>query len=259
MSTTHAESLSIERIFASPNLSGPTLTRAKIAPNGSRVTFLKGRENDREQLDLWEYHIADREQRLLVDSTQLVPEEGELSTEEKARRERQRIAGLKGIVSYNWSPDGQALLFPLGGDLYHLRLGESQKVARLTQTEAFETDPKVSPQGKFVAFIREQNIYVVDIDSGEERQLTRDGSGQIKNGMAEFVAQEEMDRDTGYWWSPDDRKIAFLQVDESPVAITKRYEIDADDFRVVDQRYPYTGTPNVTLHRERRNSVGRSR
>ncbi len=242
-----AETLTIERIFDSPNLSGPSVMRPKISPDGERVTFLKGRDDDREQLDLWEYHIAEQRERMLVDSTKLVPDEGELSEEEKARRERQRIAGLKGIVSYDWAPDGKALLFPLGGDLYHVALTVPQKVTRLTQTDAFETDPQISPTGKFVSFVREQNLFVVEIDTGQERQLTADGGGVIKNAMAEFVAQEEMGRNTGYWWSPDDAKIAYLRVDETPVAITKRYEIDADDFRVIDQRYPYTGTANVTL------------
>ncbi|MEM9304313.1 MAG: S9 family peptidase, partial [Pseudomonadota bacterium] len=203
-------------------------------------------EDDAFRLDLWEYNVADRELRRLVDSTAVVPEEGELSEEEKARRERQRIAGLTGIVAYDWAPDGQRLMFPLGGDLYihELATGDARQ---LTQTDAFETDPQVSPLGSHVAFIRDQDLFVVNVASGEERALTADGEGIRKNGMAEFVAQEEMDRDTGYWWAPDDAHIAFLQVDESPVPITQRYEIYASDVRVIDQRYPYAGADNVRV------------
>ena len=61
--------------------------------------------------------------------------------------------------------------------------------------------------------------------------------------MAEFIAQEEMDRDTGYWWSPDERHIALARVDESPVAEVERFEIQATGASIVRQRYPATGTP----------------
>ncbi len=245
-SFTMAETLTIERIFDEPSLDGPTLRQPKLAPDGSRVTFLREKADDAQQLDLWEYHIADRTTRMLVDSRALLPEEAELSEEEKARRERQRIAGLRGIVAYDWASDAERLLFPLGGDLhvYELATGEARQ---LTRTDAFETDPQVSPDGRHVAFIRDQNLFVVSVANGEERALTTDGGGVIKNGMAEFVAQEEMDRDTGYWWSPDASQIAFLRVDESPVPVTQRYEIYADDVRVVPQRYPYAGADNVLL------------
>src|SRR5690606_12624580 len=158
-------------------------------------------------------------------------------------------AGLSGIIEYDWSDDGHSLLFPLGGDIFVYRLGVAadKAVTQLTDSDAFDTDARFSPKGNHVSFIRNQNIYVVSVDDGGERQLTFDGQGTIKNGMAEFVAQEEMDRDTGYWWSPDEQHIAFLQVDESPVSITKRYEINADNIEVIEQRYPYTGEANVTL------------
>ncbi len=241
-----ADPLSIERIFASPAISGPDMRALQLSPAGDRVTFLQGKPEDREQLDLWEYHIADQATRLLVDSRLLVPEPETLSAAEQARRERQRLAGWRGIVAYQWSAAGGALLFPLNGDLYFYDLAAA-RVKRLTDTAAFETDPQLSPDGKQVAFIRHQNIFVIDIASGVERQLTMDGRDRIHNGVAEFVAQEEMDRDTGYWWSPDSRRIAFIQFDENPVEITQRYEIDADSVTVVEQRYPYTGTPNVKL------------
>ena len=241
-----AEKLTIERIFDEPSLDGPTLRKPKLAPDGSRVTFLREKEDDAEQLDLWEYHVGEGKLRLLVDSRQLLPAGEQLSDEEKARRERQRIAGLKGIVEYDWAPDSQGLLFPLGGDLYYYDLA-SRQPRQLTDSDAFETDPQVSPGGRYVAFVRDQDLYVVEIATGREQRLTHDGGGVIRNAMAEFVAQEEMDRDTGYWWAPGDTKIAFLQVDESPVAVTQRYEIHADELKVIDQRYPYTGTPNVRL------------
>ncbi|MEA5668216.1 S9 family peptidase, partial [Stenotrophomonas sp. MH1] len=112
-----AEKLTLEAITGNAPLTGPTLMKPKVAPDGSRVTFLRGKDSDRNQLDLWEYDIASGQTRLLVDSKVVLPGEETLSDAEKARRERQRIAALSGIVDYQWSPDAKSLLFPLGGEL----------------------------------------------------------------------------------------------------------------------------------------------
>ena len=168
------EPLTLQRIFASPALEGVQPRELEIAPDGSRVTFLRGKEDDRNRLDLWEYHVADRETRLLVDSAKVLPDEGELSDEEKARRERERIAQFSGIVDYQWTGDASALLLPLGGDVYLYRLGGGD-VRRVTDTEAFETDAKLSAGGRYVSFIRDQDLWVAELSSGRERALTRDG------------------------------------------------------------------------------------
>jgi dipeptidyl-peptidase-4 len=244
-----AADLTLERIFASPALGGSTPAQLKVAPDGQRVTFLRGKPDQQFEMDLWEYRVADGRTRLLVDSRVLAPEAGELSDAEKARRERQRIAALSGIVEYQYSPDGKKLLFPLNGELYLYDLNPRAKtpVRQLTRGGGFATDPKVSPRGGFVSFVRAQNLWVIDLASGTERQLTHDGAGEISNGVAEFVADEEMDRHTGYWWAPDDAAIAFTRVDESKVPIQKRFEIYADRTEVVEQRYPAAGQANVTV------------
>ena len=246
MGVQDSKPLEIERLYSAPDLDGPAPRGVKISPDSARVTFLKAKETDALQLDLWEYNLADGVERLLVDSTELIEGPEQLSEEELARRERLRIVGQRGIVSYQFSPDGGRLLFPLGGDLYLYDLG-SRETRRLTETDAGETDPKFSETGRYVSFVRDQDLFVIDLDSFEERQLTNDGGGVIRNGMAEFIAQEEMDRYTGYWWSPDDTAIAFMRVDESPVQIAERFEIYAEDFKVYEQRYPATGTPNAIV------------
>ncbi|MEW9799384.1 S9 family peptidase [Alteromonas sp. CYL-A6] len=240
-----AESLNIERIFASPSLDGNAPRSLAVSPDGERVTFLKGKDTDYEQLDLWEYHIGSGETRMLFDSAKLTDGKEELSDEEKARRERMRLSGT-GIVSYQWSDDGKALLFPLGGDVFYYRLGD-KNAQQLLNTDAFETDIKLSPKGNYISFIRDQNLFIKHIASGEERAVTTEGGGTIKFGMAEFVAQEEMGRMTGYWWSPDESHIAFTRVDEAPVEVITRSEIYADDIKTITQRYPKAGTPNVTV------------
>lgn len=244
-SVLHAKELTIDRIFASPSLDGDAPRNLQVSPDGQRVTFLKGKKADYNQLDLWEYHIPSGETRMLFDSTALQQGAAELSDEEKARRERMRLSG-SGIVSYQWSKDGKALLFPMGGDVFYHELGKNG-AKQLLNTDAFETDIKLSPKGNYISFIRDQNLYIKHIASGKEVAITEDGGGDIKYGMAEFVAQEEMSRMTGYWWSPDESHIAFTRVDEAPVDIITRSEIYAESIKTIEQKYPAAGTPNVAI------------
>lgn len=247
--TAHAGKLTLDAITGPLPLSGPTLMKPKIAPDGSQVGFLRGKDSNRNQLDLWSYDIGSGQTRMLVDSKVVLPGEETLSDEEKARRERQRIAAMTGIVDYQWSPDAQTLLFPLGGELYLYDLHKQGRAAvrQLTHGEGFATDARLSPKGGFVSFIRDRNLWVIELASGRQVQLTSDGSATIGNGVAEFVADEEMDRHTGYWWAPDDSAIAFARIDESPVPVQQRYEMYADRTEVIKQRYPAAGDANVRV------------
>ncbi|QGW66758.1 prolyl oligopeptidase family serine peptidase [Lysobacter soli] len=241
--------LTLEALAGDAPLSGPSLMKAKVSPDGKRVTFLRGKDSNKNRLDLWAYDIASGQTAKLVDADDILPGDEVLSDEEKARRERQRIAALSGIVDYQWAPDGRSLLFPLGGELYLYDLAKTGKsaVRKLTNGEGFATDPKLSPRGGFVSFVRNRNLWVIDLASGKSIQLTRDGSDVIGNGVAEFVADEEMNRHTGYWWAPDDSAIAFARIDETPVPVQKRYEVYPDRTEVVEQRYPAAGDRNVLV------------
>jgi dipeptidyl-peptidase 4 len=244
-----AEKLPLERLFAAPDLNGPTLRGVKISPDGKLIAYLKARDDDKDRFDLWAYDVARARHRLLVDSRTLAGADKELSAEEEARRERQRTAALSGIVEYAFAPDSRQLLIPLNGDLYVYDLARkpAEAVRRLTSTEGYETDARFSPHSRYVSFVRDQNLYVIDLTDGRERAITRDGGGLVSYGMAEFIAQEEMDRDTGYWWSPDERRIVLARVDETPVAEVERFEIQATGARIVRQRYPSTGTANARV------------
>ncbi len=246
---TESPRLTIDRLYASPSLSGPSPRGVKFSPDGQRVTFLKARESDSSRYDLWQFDVATGEQSLLVDSQILEPEDVELSEEEKALRERKRIAGSKGIVDYDWGT-ADTILVPIGGDLHLVELSEDGADARqLTETEAFEYDARVSPRGNYVSFVRDGAVYMIDLASGEETQITPDAEpdNAISYGVAEFVAQEEMSRYTGYWWSPDERYIAFTKVDESTVDVIERFDIAAEETTVIDQRYPRAGRPNAIV------------
>jgi dipeptidyl-peptidase-4 len=239
-----AGDLPLERVFQSPALSGPMPRAAKLSPDGRFVTLLKNRPEDKDRYDLWAIDTATSVERMLVDS-QKVGTGGAISEEEKMRRERARIAGTKGITEYKWAPDSKSILVPIDGDLYQATL--DGHVRRLTNTAATEIDPKVSESGRYLSFLRDQNLFVMDAATGQEQALTTDGGKTLSWGAAEFVAQEELGRDTGYWWSPDDRYIAVARVDESPVAVVKRAAIGASGTELIEQRYPAAGTKNAIV------------
>ena len=244
-----AEKLTLERLFAAPDLSGPSLRGVEISPDGKLIAYLRAREDDKDRFDLWAFDVRASRDRLLVDSRTLAGADRALSPEEEARRERQRTSAYSGIVEYSFAPDSRHLLIPLNGDLYVYDLARkpAEAVRRLTTTEAYETDARFSPRSHFVSFVREQNLYVIDLATGEERAITREGGDLVSFGMAEFIAQEEMDRDTGYWWSPDERHIALARVDETAVPEVERFEIQAVGATVVRQRYPAAGARNARV------------
>jgi len=239
-----AEKLTLDRIYGEAPLAGASVRNLRVSPDGERVTFLRARADDQYRLDLWEYNTKSKATARLVDSLQLVPNE-ELSLEEKARRERARTAGLSGILNYYWSPDGKRLLVPIGGDLYLVDAAKPEAARKVASGNVI--DPKISPRGRYVSFVRNQNLVVIDLTTGAERQLTVDGKGTVHNGEAEFIAQEEMDQHTGYYWAPDDSQIAYRRYDDAPVPVVRRFEIFADRTEVIDQHYPAAGDPNVAI------------
>lgn len=239
-----AQDLTLERLFQSPSLQGAAPRRPRLSPDGRLATVLRNRAEDRERYDLWAVDTATGEARMLVDSAK-IGTGGPISEEEKMRRERARIAGTKGIVTYDWAPDGRSILVPIDGDLY--LAGLDGDIRRLTRTEATELDAQVSEAGRYLSFVRDSNLHVIDLASGQERQLTSDGGGALSWGSAEFVAQEEMKRTEGHWWSPDDRYLAVARVDESGVRTVTRAAIGAEGTRLFEQRYPVAGSANADV------------
>lgn len=240
-----ANMLSIDRIYGEPALSGKAPVGLKLSPDGKRLTFLRGLATQSQVLDLWQVDIKTGKESLLVSAQTLTGGVEVLSDAEKARRERQRIASLQGIVEYQFSDDGQQLLFPLNGAIYIYSITDA-KAVRVTDPElGAVSDAKFSPKGRYISYVRAQNLYLTALSDRKEIALTTQGGGPISYGVAEFVAQEEMARFTGYWWAPDESHIAVQRVDETPVLIEKRFEIYADRTEVIEQRYPRAGTSNV--------------
>ena len=241
-----AEELPIARVFAAPALNGPAPRGVQISPDGALLSYLKPQPGDATTFDLWVRPIKGGAERRLIDGAAVEPKGAALSEAEKGRRERQRIAGDHGVTAYSWDETGAQILVPAGGRIY-LADARTGAVKELGATGGGATDAKVSPKGGYVAYVRDQNLRVVDLKTGADTALTTEGKDTVSFGVAEFVAQEEMDRFTGYWIAPDDSRVAFARVDESPVEIVPRFDIGADGVTLVNQRYPRAGKANARV------------
>ena len=240
-----AEKLTPQRVFDDPSLSGPTAKGVALSPDGKRVTYLKGKAEAANVQDLWAADVKGGEPYRLIDSAALSSGAKELSEAEKARRERARVSA-RGIVEYSWDKQGRFILVPLDGDLYLDSIADG-KVTRLTETPGDEVDAKVSPKGGYVSYVRDQNLYIKPVSGGPEKALTTEGKDALSFGVAEFIAQEELSRATGYWWSPDEARIVYARVDENGVDIVPRADIGPTGATVVNQRYPRAGRPNAVV------------
>lgn len=247
----HAESsamietadLTFERVFASPSLDGASPRQAKLSPDGRYLTLLRNRDDERERYDLWAYDREAGEWTMLVDSEKLGTGRA-LSEDEKMQRERARVGNLRGIINYQWTADGAGILVPLDGDLYLAKLDGT--VSRLTDTEESELNPALSSTSKYVSFVRDRQLWVGEVGA-DAKPITPKEDDTIRWGEAEFVAQEEMSRLTGYWWNQNDTRIAVQRTDESPVGIVTRAAIGATGTKVFDQRYPVAGSDNAIV------------
>ena len=242
--TPQAQPLTLERVYASPSLGGPRPRVLKLAPDGRLATLLKSRPSDKDRFDLWAVDTATGQSRMLVDSEKL-SSGAALSEAERMNRERRRIADVKGITDYAWAPDAKRLLVPVDGDLWVAALDGS--VTRLTQTPETETDAKLSPKGGFASFVRDGHLFVQALADGNAREVAGENTPKVSWGVAEFIAQEELDRFDGHWWAPDDSRIAVARVDESPVKQVTRAAIGADGTRLFTQAYPAAGTANADV------------
>ena len=240
-----ADILPPQRVFDSPDISGPRARGVKLSPDGKSVTYIKTRADDLTITDLWVADVAGGEPRLLLDGKSLAPAERELSEAEKARRERAGVA-TRGVVDYAWDSLGRTILAPVEGDIWVYDVAARQ-ARQLTRSAGDEIDAKISPRGGFVSYVRDDNLYITPTAGGAERALTTGGTELKSWGTAEFIAQEEMGRSTGYWWRPDDGAVAIAFVDQTGVDIVERPEVNATGAAVVPQRYPRPGRPNAKV------------
>ncbi|MGH9945584.1 MAG: DPP IV N-terminal domain-containing protein [Pyrinomonadaceae bacterium] len=160
-----------------------------------------------------------------------------------SQEEANRIANSLG-VHFNEIETG--ILVNNGNDLWHYGIN-SGVLKRLTNNKDQELEEDFSPDGKTISFVRGNDLYVIDIATGKENQLTRDGGDRIFNGYLVWVYEEELygrGNNRGYWWSPDSKYIAFLRLDDSKVPpFVLPNDVPTDQI-VEDTRYPQAGDPN---------------
>ena len=189
----------------------------QVTSDGRSALFLRASQKDPRQL-LFELDLGSGQTRELLTGESLLKGAAEtLSAEEKARLERMRVTA-RGFTSYSLSKDGARVLVVLSGRLYVVER-KSGKVTQLETLEGAAIDPKFSPDGKWVAYVRDNDLRAVEIDKNVERAVTKGGTSLKPHGLAEFVAQEEMSRFSGYWFSPDSKRVVFQQTDHTGVEV----------------------------------------
>ena len=173
-----AANLTLERVFASPDLGGAQPQALRLSPDGTLLTSVRPREDERTRFDLWAMDTRTGAWRMLVDSKK-VGSGAELSEAEKMQRERDRSkTGKTGILDYDWAPDGKSILVPIDGELFVATLDGN--VRRLAGTKG-ALNPEISPKGGHVSFVRDQNLWVGTAD-GTAAAITREGGGPVHFG-----------------------------------------------------------------------------
>jgi len=239
--------LDLDRLFADPPLVGAAPDHIALSSDGAAAAWLAPGGHDFDTLDLWVCGLPDGTPRTLVRARDLADvRHVRLSEAERAMRERLR-SYQHGIMSFAWcGPGAERVVFPLAGNLF-LAYVRDGRVDRLSVETAVRLDVQASPRGSYVSFVAGNNLCVLDLRTGIERWLTHDGSDTVSNGLAEFIAQEEMGRHHGHFWSGDEAWLAFLRVDEASVGVQVRPRIHADRTELYQQRYPAAGGANATV------------
>lgn len=188
------------------------------------------------------YEVAARSARELVSVESLEAKAVRPPEPERMDWQNRRVTEKR----LQWSSNGEAILLKIQGDLFHYRL-RTGEWEQLTATAEAEADPKLSPDGAMVAFRRGHDLYVTNIRTKKVTRLTRDGSEARRNAELDWVYPEELGLGTAYWWSPDSRRIAYLQFDVSRQPLYPHGDVLKISPVYEPQRYPKAGNPNAEV------------
>jgi dipeptidyl-peptidase 4 len=206
--------LTLEDVARYPRPGMNTPSQVEFTPDNQKIAYLLAKTGSLAQ-ELWTYELISGERRQLTEMAGgTVTPIGQFSLDEELRRERsrQREVGVTGYQFAQASENGPLiLLIPFNGRLYLARGPEH--LIPLSNIEG-AIDPQLNPDGSYVAYVQDGELYSLRTDgSGEPRILTGGAGDGITNGLAEYIAQEEMGRNKGFWWSPNGKHIAFVRAD----------------------------------------------
>ena len=219
--------------------------KPKFTPDGMTVLFLRSEATTPKQ-KLFAFDVATgKTSELLSSETLLKGADENLTAEEKARRERQRV-NVGGFADFFLDPAGKRVLVMLAGKPYVFEIANKQ-VTELSVGKGTIVDPKWSPDGKLVSYVRDHDVSIYDLATSKELAVTIGGTAIKTHGLAEFVAQEEMGRHTGYWWSPDSKFIAYEEADHTGVEVWSISDPLRPDVKAPEQFYPRPGKKNVSV------------
>jgi dipeptidyl-peptidase-4 len=225
------------------NLGRPSHTEP--TPDGATVLFL--RTEPRAPVNsLYAFDVATGQAKVLLTPEQILKgAEEKLSAAEKSQRERQRIS-TRGFSGYDLSDDGKLILLSLSGKLYLVRRADND-VTELKTGVGPALNPTLSPDATKVAYVHERDLYVYDVKQKRETRLTKSTNAAVSNGLAEFVAQEEMARVAGFWWSPDGTKLAYEEADNRGVEQLTVPDVAHPEHPPEPTFYPRPGKANAKV------------
>lgn len=214
-------------------------------PDGSEVLFLRSPSRDFTQ-SLYSFDLLTGQERVLLTAEQvLLGQAAQLSEAERERRERLRSVA-QGITSYQLSEDGRRILVPLSGRLFVVERVDG-RVEELLTGDGYPNDARFSPSADRVAYVVDGDLYVYDIAASAERRLTATADEHITNGLPGFLAQEEMLRYQGFWWSPDGAYLAYEETDISGVEVLHAFDPADPTSEPNASPFPRAGTTNPTV------------
>jgi dipeptidyl-peptidase-4 len=243
-SSAPAKPLTIEAIFAPGGLTGRGPENVEWSPDGSKLTFVQ-RDDKGEHGELWYVDAATGEKKVLVSAAKLAslaPDYNKVKDE----REKERLTRYH-VAAYLWAPDSQHLIFDSQGQLWLFDLATGTAV-QFTSAPDPSGDPKFSPDGSHVSYVRKHNLYVRPVGGkGGEKQLTRDTDDNLFNGDIDWVYAEELSVRSNYFWSPDNKQIVFLHMDETKVPTYPIANLIPTHPTVDNEKYPKVGDPNPAV------------
>ncbi|HVB33274.1 MAG TPA: S9 family peptidase [Patescibacteria group bacterium] len=236
---TPAGQLTVESIFGEPTFQPPLAGGIEWSPDGRTLSYFRQTAQGRE---LWALDAVTGRRRRLIGAGTL---SDLLEPWPDTWLERTGF-GRRPPRRYLWSPAGNALLLRSASKLvwYDIKGGRSRSLVAGTQPL---TDPKISPDAAWVSFIRNYNLWIVNVRTGRQRQLTRDGSEALRDGQVDWIYPEELDLFTAYWWSPDSSRIAYLQFNESRVLRYPLIVPGSYGAAIYWTRYPLAGQANPVV------------